>query len=75
MKRTTITMDGFGRIAVPSDAVNVWMNEMELVRLFEPRHSVPPSEPCTKAECCNLARWKGASVCLTVIMRKCMPCT
>ena len=35
MKRTTITMDGFGRIAVPSDAVNVWMNEMELVRLFD----------------------------------------
>ena len=28
-------MDGFGRIAVPSDAVNVWMNEMELVRLFD----------------------------------------
>ena len=35
MKRTTITMDGCGRIAVPSDAVNVWMNEMELVRLFD----------------------------------------
>ena len=28
-------MDGCGRIAVPSDAVNVWMNEMELVRLFD----------------------------------------
>ena len=35
MKRTTITMDGYGRIAVPSDAANVWMNEMELVRLFD----------------------------------------
>ena len=34
MKRTTITMDGCGRVAVPSDAANVWMNEMELVRLF-----------------------------------------
>ena len=34
MKRTTITMDGYGRIAVPSDAVNVWMSEMELVTLF-----------------------------------------
>lgn len=53
MERTTITMDGCGRIAVPSDAANVWMNEMELVRLFDviARHSVPPSEPCTKAEC------------------------
>ena len=35
MKRTTITMDGCGKIAVPSDAANVWMNEMELVRLFD----------------------------------------
>ena len=34
MKRTTITMDGCGRVAVPSDAANVWMSEMELVRLF-----------------------------------------
>ena len=34
MKRTTITMDEYGRVAVPSDAVNVWMNEMELVTLF-----------------------------------------
>ena len=29
MKRTTITMDGYGRVAVPSDATNVWMSEME----------------------------------------------
>ena len=35
MKRTTITMDGYGRVAVPSDATNVWMSEMELVRLFD----------------------------------------
>ena len=35
MKRTTITMDGYGRIAVPSDAANVWMSEMELVKLFD----------------------------------------
>ena len=34
MKRSIITMDGCGRIAVPSDAANVWMCEMELVRLF-----------------------------------------
>ena len=35
MKRTIITMDGCGRVAVPSDAANVWMSEMELVRLFD----------------------------------------
>ena len=28
-------MDEYGRIAVPSDAVNVWMNELELVGLFD----------------------------------------
>lgn len=34
MKRTTITMDGCGSVAVPSDTANVWMSEMELVTLF-----------------------------------------
>ncbi|OUQ50525.1 hypothetical protein B5E60_12955 [Alistipes sp. An116] len=34
MKRTTITMDGYGRVAVPSDTASVWMSEMELVELF-----------------------------------------
>ena len=34
MKRTTITMDGCGRVAVPSDATSVWMSEVELVTLF-----------------------------------------
>ena len=34
MKRTTITMDGYGRVAVPTDTANVWMSEMELVKLF-----------------------------------------
>ena len=28
-------MDEYGRVAVPSDAANVWMSEMELVRLFD----------------------------------------
>ena len=28
-------MDGCGRIAVPSDAANLWMSEMELVTLFD----------------------------------------
>ena len=35
MKRTTITMDEYGKVAVPSDAANVWMHEMELVELFD----------------------------------------
>lgn len=35
MERTTITMDGCGRGAVPSDTASMWMSEMELVRLFE----------------------------------------
>ncbi len=33
MKRATITMDEYGRVAVPSDAASVWMSEMELVGL------------------------------------------
>ena len=28
-------MDEYGRIAVPSDAANVWMSEMELIKLFD----------------------------------------
>ncbi|OUN80586.1 hypothetical protein [Bacteroides sp. An51A] len=35
MKRTTITVDEYGRIAVPSDIAYIWMSEMELVRLFD----------------------------------------
>lgn len=35
MKREIITMDGCGKVAVPSDAANVWMSEMELVELFD----------------------------------------
>ena len=35
MKRTTITMDEYGRVAVPSDTASVWMSEMELVELFD----------------------------------------
>ena len=35
MKRITITMDGCGRIAVPSDTANIWMSEMELIKLFD----------------------------------------
>ena len=35
MKRTIITMDEYGRVAVPSDAANVWMSEMELIKLFD----------------------------------------
>lgn len=34
MKREVITLDGNCKVAVPSDAANVWMSEMELVGLF-----------------------------------------
>ena len=34
MKRTIITMDGCGRVAVPSDTANVWMNEMDIPNLL-----------------------------------------
>lgn len=34
MKQTTITMDGCGRVAIPSDTASVWMSEMELVEFF-----------------------------------------
>ena len=35
MERTTITMDKYGRVAVPSDTANIWMSEMELMELFD----------------------------------------
>ena len=28
-------MDEYSRVAVPSDAANVWMSEMELIKLFD----------------------------------------
>ena len=34
MKRKIITTDNYGRITIPSDTGNIWMNEMELVELF-----------------------------------------
>ena len=34
MKRTTITMDGCGRVAVPFDIDNVWMGEMDTPNLL-----------------------------------------
>lgn len=34
MKRETITMDEYGRVTVPTDTANVWMNEAELLDLF-----------------------------------------
>lgn len=34
MKRKIITTDSYGRITIPSDTGNIWMNEMELVELF-----------------------------------------
>lgn len=34
MKRKILTIDGYGRIIIPSDVSGIWMNEMELVELF-----------------------------------------
>ena len=34
MKREIITTDSYGRVTIPSDIGNIWMNEMELVELF-----------------------------------------
>lgn len=34
MKRTTITMDEYGRVTVPTDTANVWMSEADLLELF-----------------------------------------
>jgi hypothetical protein len=35
MKRTTIRMDEYGKVAVPSDTASVCMSEMGLVELFD----------------------------------------
>lgn len=34
MKRETIAMDEYGRVTVPTDTVDVWMSEAELLELF-----------------------------------------
>lgn len=34
MKRGIITIDGYGKIIIPSDVSGIWMNEMELAELF-----------------------------------------
>lgn len=33
-RRSVITMDGQGNIALPTDTANMWMSEFELVELF-----------------------------------------
>lgn len=51
MERYVITINRQGSVSIPCK--DVWMNEMELVELFDviAPHSVLPSEPCTRAEC------------------------
>ena len=34
MKRTTITMDGNGRLSIPSNLEDLWMNESELIDML-----------------------------------------
>ena len=34
MKRGIITMDEYGKVTVPDDTTEIWMNETELAELF-----------------------------------------
>ena len=47
MKREIITTDNYGRITIPSDTGNIWMNEMELGRAIRGnRPDAPCRHPC-----------------------------
>lgn len=43
MKRTVITVDGNGRLSIPSNVEDLWMSENELVDMLmsQPRSSKP----------------------------------
>lgn len=76
MKRETIVMDEYGRVTVPTNTVNVWISEAELLELFG---VIAPTlraaiKAVYKTECCNLARWKDVLNCPTVTVWTCMPC-
>ena len=42
MKRTVITVDGNGRLSIPSNLEDLWMSESELIDMFLslPRNSM-----------------------------------
>ena len=46
MKREIITTDSYGRITIPSDTGNIWMNEMELVAVRGNRSDAPCHHSC-----------------------------
>lgn len=54
MKREIITTDSYGRITIPSDTGNMWMNEMELVELGN-----RPDAPCRHS--CRVQVWSFES--------------
>ena len=82
MKRATITMDEYGRVAVPSDAASVWMSEMELVKFFDviaptlraAIRAVYKSGGLNERRVESLRGGKAHPSYLTVIFWKCMPC-
>jgi len=76
MKREIITTDSYGRITIPSDTGNIWMNEMELVKLFG---VIAPTlraaiRAVYKCGVLNPLEAENVSSCPTAIMRTCMPC-
>lgn len=76
MKREIITTDSYGRITIPSDTGNIWMNEMELVELFG---VIAPTlraaiRAVYKCRVFNPLEAENVSSCPTAIMRTCMPC-
>ena len=69
-------MDVCGRIAVPSDTANLWMSEMELVRLFDViapilRAAIRAVYKTGVLQPCEVERRIRLPM---VIMRMCMPC-
>lgn len=56
MKREIITTGSGGRITIPSDTGNIWMNEMELVELFG---VIAPDAPCRHP--CRVQVWSFES--------------
>lgn len=76
MKREIITTDSYGRITIPSDTGNIWMNEMELVELFG---VIAPTlraaiRAVYKCGIFNPLEAENVSSYPTAIMRTCMPC-
>ena len=73
MKREIITTDSYGRITIPSDTGNIWMNEMELVELFGV--IAPTLRAAIRAVYeCGIFNPLEAEKRIKLPMRTCMPC-